>query len=395
MGVARRHSLARCANEFLTSCSMRPRSIVVMTAESGKTIDQFIAEQTALLQERLNKLARFKEVGAEFQRLATELGISIPSLDAALGVSSSPLAAPTEIDVASTSVSPPKIGLRLAELISAYRSNPNSSYQSLKHRVRKNYDPQLDRLVTELGSVPLRDFDSDKIFEKYDGWTEGGKIATGHSLIGKLRLLCTFGITILKDEDAVRLSTILNKIKVPTGTGPRTELLTPDHSRLIRKKAHEMRWHSVALIQALQNDFPEEFRGADIIGEWVPIGEPGASDIINDQGEKWLRGMKWSEIDDRLILRHMITTGPKREHRTVAVDLKRGPMVMEEIQRVSPQDRIGPLALCEFTGLPWKGIEFRRKWRQVATWAGVPKEVRFMDTGRKIADTESLEAEGS
>jgi hypothetical protein len=206
-------------------------------------------------------------------------------------------------------------------------------------------------------------------------------------LIGKLRLLCTFGVTTLKDEDAIRLSTILNKMKFSLGDGPRTERLTTDQVRQIRAKAHEVRWHSLALVQALQHDFTEEFRQADIIGEWVPIGEPGASDIIRAEGrEKWLRGLKWSEIDDRLILRHHVATGRKNEQTLVEVNLRRGHMVMEEIERISPRDRVGPLAICEMTGVPWTGSDFRRRWRQIANMVGVPKNIRNSDVGRMHQD---------
>ena len=42
-------------------------------------------------------------------------------------------------------------------------------------------------------------------------------------------------------------------------------------------------------------------RQKDVIGEWVPRSEPGPSDIWNSDGEKWLRGLRWQEIDGNLI----------------------------------------------------------------------------------------------
>ena len=40
------------------------------------------------------------------------------------------------------------------------------------------------------------------------------------------------------------------------------------------------------------------------------------------------------------------------------------------------------MVICEFNNPPWSTNEFRRKWRIVADKAGVPKNVRNMDSGR-------------
>ncbi|WP_168193473.1 hypothetical protein, partial [Bradyrhizobium sp. NAS96.2] len=279
-------------------------------------------------------------------------------------------------------------GITLGELVEQYKTHTDSGYQKLKFAVRKNYDNLLGHIVKTLGHVRLRDFDADTIWEAYKGWVDGEKLALGHSMIGKLRLLCTFGITVLKDEDAIRLSTILNKIKTPASEGKRTEQLTKEHVLKIRELAHEAGWHSIAIVQAFQHDFADKFRQADLIGEWVPLSEPGESNIRNEQGEKWLRGIKWNQIDDRLILRHMITSGRANEQKMIEVDLKRGAMVLEEINRIPQHHRVGPIALNEFNGLPWKGTQFRRRWRTVANRAGVPKEIKNFDSGRELPSDE-------
>jgi hypothetical protein len=162
------------------------------------------------------------------------------------------------------------------------------------------------------------------------------------------------------------------------------ERLTIDQARVIRATAREhFSWDSIALAQALQFEFPK-LRQSDVIGEWVPLNEPGTSDIVRG-GEKWLRGLRWSEIDENMMIHRELPTGRGKKPKVVSFNLKRAGMVMEEINRVPLARRVGPMIVCEFTALPWSGNEFRRKWRKVADKAGVPKSVRNMDSREKAA----------
>ena len=71
----------------------------------------------------------------------------------------------------------------------------------------------------------------------------------------------------------------------------RVEQMTADYASAIRSKAHELGWNSIALAQAIQ--FELKLRPVDVIGEWVPLSEPGTSDVTWGD-EKWLRGLRWS-----------------------------------------------------------------------------------------------------
>jgi hypothetical protein len=139
---------------------------------------------------------------------------------------------------------------------------------------------------------------------------------------------------------------------------------------------------SIALAQAFQFDL--KLRQKDVIGEWVPYGDRGDSNIVKDS-EKWVRGLLWQEIDDKLILRKETTFG------LVVFDLHLAPMVMEELTsqyNFSPKafgerlfmPKTGPVIVSEYGSLPWKAIEFRRWWRKVADAAGVPHEVKNSDS---------------
>jgi hypothetical protein len=73
-----------------------------------------------------------------------------------------------------------------------------------------------------------------------------------------------------------------------------------DQVTLIRAEAHRRGFPSIALAQAIQ--FECIFRQKDVIGEWVPVAEPGTSEIVHESPnggtKKWLRGIRWSEVDE-------------------------------------------------------------------------------------------------
>jgi hypothetical protein len=201
----------------------------------------------------------------------------------------------------------------------------------------------------------------------YDGWTEDGQIAMGHALIGMLRTLVNFGVTNLEDSECERLSGVLRAMRFEMAK-PRGERLTAAHAKAIIGKAHQMGVHSVALAQAFQFDC--KLLQKDVIGEWVPKSEPGDSDVTQGN-EKWLRGLKWSDISgvDWILRRE-----------DIKFDLHETPNVSEELRRFPQIPTFGPAIVVERTGLPYRNYQFRRAWREIATAAGVPDNVRHMDS---------------
>ena len=260
-------------------------------------------------------------------------------------------------------------------LVGIYRQHPESPYHHLKHKVRLDYDGRLKRIIEDIGPEKVADWSAQRIKAVYDGnWAAGGKVAMGRSMVTKLRLLCSFGSTVLNDDGCTRLSAILSNMRIPVAKST-AERMTREQARAIRVTARtQFGWDSIALAQAIQFEFPK-LRQADVIGEWVPLSEPGTSDIVKGD-EKWTRGLRWSDIDENMVLRCTLRSGRASEKKEVEYRLSRSQMTMEEINRVPAERRKGPLVICEFTGQPWSSNEFRRKWRMVADKAGVPANVR-------------------
>lgn len=275
----------------------------------------------------------------------------------------------------------------IKSLIVCYMADKVSGYTELRFRTRENYRSLMRRIEWDRGPVRLADVKFRDVKLWHQEWCADGKIAMGHSLVGMLRTLIGFGATIIEDQDCERLCGVLRKLrcKMPKA---RTERLTADQAVLIRKTAHAMGLHSIALAQAFQ--FEAMLRQKDVIGEWVPVREPGTSDVLA-RGRKWLRGLRWSEIDANLILRHLTS----KRQKEIEVDLRSAPMVMEEFANLGDMStRTGPIIIYEVTGVPYHTHQFRRIWRDVADAAGIPKGVKNMDS-RAGAISEATDAGAS
>jgi hypothetical protein len=274
----------------------------------------------------------------------------------------------------------------IKNLCQIYQADPDSGFRELRYRTRQHYAYLCDRLIKDYGDEALADIGARMFRRWHEEWAAGGKISMGHTMITMLRIVLNFGATILEDEDCGRLAGFLHGMKFKQGK-PRDSIITAEQVAAVCTEAHQQGRHSLALAQTLQYELT--LRQRDVIGEWVPVSEPGVSAVVNGN-QKWLRGLRWDEIDANLILRH---TTSKRQ-KEICVDLKRSPAVMAEFKRFDPRPTAGAIVVNEATGLPYSEVEFRYQWRAIATVAGVPKTVRNQDS-RAGAITEALEAGAS
>lgn len=149
----------------------------------------------------------------------------------------------------------------------------------------------------------------------------------------------------------------------------------------------------VALVQALQ--FELGLSQKAVIGEWVPVSETASmSDVsrtTDQREEKWVSGLRWSDLDEDFILRPTFV----RRRQQTEFDLRTKRMIMEELALYSqtPISRLsrwdlpvsGPMICNDTSGLPFSTSEFRRKWRKVADRAGVPKNVANKDSNKLVS----------
>ncbi len=351
-----------------------------MSDDTSINLDALRREE-ARLRERLSKIELLT-------KLLTELSLDQPT-DATTQAKPENKPPPAPEPPAAPRVHVPAFDGTFQGLVSTYRQDQRSNYHQLKQKVRDNYDSGFKRLIEDVGSERVADWSADRVKAIYDqSWAAGGKIAMGRSMVAKVRLLCSYGSTVLNDDACTRLGAILSNMRIPVAKSS-NESMTREQARAIRITAREhFGWDSIALAQAFQFEI-KKLRQVDVIGAWVPLNE-GPDSEIEEDGRKWVHGLRWSDIDENLILRKTLTSGRSKDQRIIEYSLSRFQMIREEINRVPEFRRKGPMVICEFNNQPWSTNEFRRKWRIVADKAGVPKNVKNMDSRQGEADADDV-----
>lgn len=276
-------------------------------------------------------------------------------------------------------------------LAEAYQTNAYSPFLKRRYAVRKTTTQTLRRIVERHGHEELSSIKGTMLIDWHKEWSDNGnKLPMGRAIVAHLRSLFSFGAGILEDPDCERLCGVLHRLRF-AGPPPRTERLTAEQAVAICGAAHvHFGWPSIALAQALQ--FELMLRQKDVIGEWVPQSEPGISDVHHGI-MKWISGLRWSSVNENLIVKHVTS----KRQKMLEIDLRLAPMVISELKLLgydgarASLPSTGPIIICDTTGLPFTQAEFCRKWRKVATQAGVPKAVRNMDT-RAGAISEATDA---
>lgn len=270
----------------------------------------------------------------------------------------------------------------LQTLSDCYQDDPDSNFLKLEHKTRLYYKTLMKMVLADHGAVEIKTINGRLLKRWHEQWSARG-VSMSHSMVGMLRTMFSFGAVMLEDRECERLCGVMHKMRFKVGK-PRTETLTAQQADAIREIARQCGYRSIALAQAFQFDCM--LRQRDVIGEWMPQAEPGLSDVLYE-ADKWMKGIRWEEIDDNMILRH-VTSKRKKE---VEINLALCPMVMDELNRMGERPANGPVIVCETTLLPWTANAFRRQWRKLAGHVGIPKTVRNMDS-RAGAITEATEA---
>jgi hypothetical protein len=179
-----------------------------------------------------------------------------------------------------------------------------------------------------------------------------------------LRILFKYGQT-KGLPNCQKLKGILAEMRFKN-TPPRKEVITYEQVVAFIAKAHELGQSELALAQALQ--FEGTLRQIDVIGEWLPDPE-------RRSGTRWANGLLWQHIRDYVLVKDTTKTGQE-----AGIDFKLYPLALAELQRVLPDQRVGPVIKDSRTGQPFKERRFQKNWRAVARAAGIPDDVMNRDS---------------
>jgi hypothetical protein len=257
----------------------------------------------------------------------------------------------------------------IASLAYLYQADELSPYRRLKWNSQLNQDKNIKIIVGNVGTRQIGKLSGHDFMLWHSHWGEKARPWRAKHCIDTVRRLIAYGV-ILGYDDCARADIILGKLRFPTPPARRSRMTFEQVSR-VRETAHEMGLCSIALATVLQ--FELSLRQKDVIGEWEPA--PLTEGGIVHKDTRWANGLTWSHIDGSMVLRKQaVKTGVEVEH-----DLALYPSVLEELELVPRQQRIGPMIISEHTGEPYKHRTFTQTWRRVANKAGLPRTVWNMD----------------
>lgn len=265
----------------------------------------------------------------------------------------------------------------VAGLSRKFQTDPASPYQRCKFNTRHKDTYTLKIIEQAFGKRTLATVRIDDFYRWYDAAKKpkapGGRerVRKAWGIVAMLRRLVAYGV-MAELPECKRLSEVLEHARF-TQPSRRRVRLELQHLEAFIPKALEMGRLSLALGTALQ--FETTMRQRDVIGEWAPIpqGQEPSGILLNDR--RWVNGLTWADLANDLELRKETTkTGA-----VVAHDLKLCPLVLDLLDRVPADRRVGPLIIDESAGRPYADSAYGREWRKVARAAGIPDHIWNMD----------------
>lgn len=264
-------------------------------------------------------------------------------------------------------------------LLELYQTDPQSPYRTqLKRPTVRVYTVYLAKLIRNIGALHIAQSDGRDIIGWFAEWREGknGKdqLPAACTALAVLKAAVSFGI-ICRKPDVKAFQDILGELEFPK---PKSRKHAPTAEQIIaaRLAAHRNGAPRRALVYALQ--YETTARQWDFIGAWLHLADPKVSAVI-DRNEKWI-GPHWSDIDGNLTLTIRPTKTEDTTEVEITYDLAACPMVVEELANFPADLRIGPIAINERTGKPYRGTAFTEGWRRDYKLAGIPQEVWNRDT---------------
>lgn len=261
-------------------------------------------------------------------------------------------------------------------LIARYQTDQHSPYHAVRDKTRRGYDQSMKIIDADVGSFLIdayleggmmrpRLFGSN-IREWHRRWAlpdekdidkKPRPVRAWHAMT-MLRILFSYAVE-LGVPGADNLRELVGIIRVPMAQAREA---APERAMVLAHvaKAAENGLLSMAITTLAQFEFTE--RRTHIIGTW--------------EGRQWRPGWLWTGISSSWQIAYHQTKIGKVERQ---FDLTTTPALLDLLQRIPEESRIGPVIVCERTGKPWKERHYMQVFRKIAGEIGMPDDIWSMD----------------
>lgn len=284
----------------------------------------------------------------------------------------------------------------IASLIAIYLKDPDSPYKDLRYHPSVVYAKRMESIRKAIGHERISTMTFRDVKRWYRMWRDPdgeNRVSHAYEHIKFVRIAFSFG-ALLKLPGCAAAKAVMSEMEFENPKR-RSDILTAEHSALIRGEAHRQNLGSMARAQAFQHDLM--VRQKDVIGELIPVSEPGLSDVQMG-GFKWVGGFRWENLDQNMMLTHRLSKSIRGRRAMSDPDAGKAlpwnlllyPSVMEELclmvgvplgqLRRDMLPASGPMIVAEHSGKPWRQKVFANKWRELARAVGIPENVQNRDS---------------
>lgn len=252
-------------------------------------------------------------------------------------------------------------------LIGRYRSDEFSPFQEVKENTRDDYRFSLGRWEDAIGKTRITETDLPEIKRWQRAMQDNGRsVSYIKRMFTVLRIVAGYGKQ-LRADGARDVVDILSEMRIKT---PKPRTIAPSEAQVLAviAKADEAGDKAFALGIALQ--WWLTLRAVDVRGQYLGKGSSA----------RWADGLTWDMIDRDITT---LTKTPSKTEQSLpdalVYDLTLLPDVRARLQDIPLEQRVGPV-IRDRNGRPYNKRDWARIWRKHANAAGLPEELKMMDT---------------
>lgn len=262
----------------------------------------------------------------------------------------------------------------IASVASIYQRSDASPFRSVEPKTQRDYAGTLKLVCAQVGARRIDHLTGDDFRRWHKNWSATG-LRGAQEKCKLLRIIMNYGAE-QRFHSCGTAADILSRITFPINK-KRGKILERHHVEAIIEMClvrGDYASRSIALCQAIQ--FETTLRQTDVIGVWRP--RPRALEITGAMHvtgrHYWADGITFERIAEGHIVGESI-----KESEAYDYPLSLMPLTSRVLSLYSHAERKGALA-AKAIGEPMSSDQYRKTWRRVANFAGVPKNIWNRDS---------------